>query len=47
MFPPHLGYGEQSVLGIPANAKITFEVELLVSSQTVRPNFLMQLARGR
>ena len=31
--PPHLGYGEQSVPGIPANAKLTFEVELLSVEQ--------------
>lgn len=27
--PPHLGYRDQSVPGIPANAKLTFDVELL------------------
>ena len=29
LVPPHLGYGEQSVGGIPPNAKLTLEVELL------------------
>jgi FKBP-type peptidyl-prolyl cis-trans isomerase len=27
--PPHLAYGSQAVAGIPANAKLVFEVELL------------------
>lgn len=27
--PPHLGYRDRSVPGIPSNAKLTFDVELL------------------
>jgi len=29
LVPPHLGYGPQSIPGIPPNSKLTFEVELL------------------
>ena len=34
---PHLGYGDQAVPGVPANAVLVFEVELLGTASDAAP----------